>query len=457
MFRALWFIGVVGVIVFGLVWLTDNPGQVALNWQGYRIETSFAVLLAAVLLIAALTALTYRLWLFLKRAPKQLGGAWRNRRRGQGYRALTQGMVAVAAGDPEEARRQVKRAEVLLNEPPLTMLLSAQAAQLNGDEKAAEGFFEAMTADAETEFLGLRGLIGQAVKQGDSERALKLTRRAYSLKPKSEWVAQSLFDLQTQEGQWLDAGVTSDDLQRIGVVAKKDNQHRKAVLACQLGMEALGNGDPEGAQTQFKRAVDQDPKFIPAVAAFADGLSKTARHRKAVQLIEKTWANEPHPDLLEPYWRAAKADDAMARMKASQKLSKSNPAHPESHVAIIRAALEARLWGEARNHLLKLTGDQPDNMDSRICRLWAELEEVEHGDMEKAHEWLTRASVAERAATWACNSCGNTVEIWSALCGNCHTFDGFTWRRPPHVMSLSGSNENLPVVVPASTVDVKLA
>jgi len=456
MLRALWFLGVVGVIVLGLVWLTDNPGQVAMDWQGYRVETSFAVLLAAVLLIAVLAALTYRLWLFLKRAPKQLGGAWRNRRRGQGYRALTQGMVAVAAGDPEEARRQVKRAEVLLNEPPLTMLLSAQAAQLNGDEKAAEGFFEAMTEDAETEFLGLRGLIGQAMKRGDSEQALKLTRRAYGLKPKSEWVAQSLFDLQTREGQWLDAGVTSDDLQRIGVVAKKDNLHRKAVLACQLGMEALGNGDPEGAQTQFRRAVDQDPKFIPAVAAFADGLSKNARHRKAVQLIEKTWTNEPHPDLLEPYWRAAKADDAMARMQASQKLSKSNPTHPESHVAIIRAALEARLWGEARNHLLKLTGDQPGNMDSRICRLWAELEEVEHGDMEKAHEWLTRASVAERAATWACHSCGNTVEIWSALCGNCHTFDSFTWRRPPHVMSLSETSENLPTVLSASMSDLEV-
>jgi hypothetical protein len=43
-------------------------------------------------------------------------------------------MVAVAAGDAAEAGRQAKRADALLGDPPLTMLLSAQAAQLNGDD-----------------------------------------------------------------------------------------------------------------------------------------------------------------------------------------------------------------------------------------------------------------------------------------------------------------------------------
>ena len=64
------------------------------------------------------------------------------------------------------AQRQAKKADVLLNEPPLTMLLSAQAAQLDGDEQAAEGYFRAMLEREETRFLGLRGLITQAIKRG---------------------------------------------------------------------------------------------------------------------------------------------------------------------------------------------------------------------------------------------------------------------------------------------------
>ena len=62
----------------------------------------------------------------------------RERRRRAGYRALTQGMVAVAAGDPQEARRFARSADALLADPPLTLLLSAQAAQLDGDETAAK-------------------------------------------------------------------------------------------------------------------------------------------------------------------------------------------------------------------------------------------------------------------------------------------------------------------------------
>ena len=64
------------------------------------------------------------------------------------------------------------KADGLLNEPPLTMLLSAQAAQLNGDDGAATGYFEAMLERKETEFLGLRGLLNHALKRDDRVKAL---------------------------------------------------------------------------------------------------------------------------------------------------------------------------------------------------------------------------------------------------------------------------------------------
>jgi len=174
MIRALRFLFIVTLGVFALVWLLDRPGSVVLDWQGYRAETSIAVLFGLVIGIAFATAQGYRIWLFLCRVPSQMTEAWRQRRKQQGYQALTKGMVAVSAGDAEEAIRSVKRAEVLLNEPPLTMLLSAQAAQLNGDEKAAEIFFKAMAENSETEFLGIRGLLGQAVKRDDTREALNL-------------------------------------------------------------------------------------------------------------------------------------------------------------------------------------------------------------------------------------------------------------------------------------------
>ena len=145
MIRALMFFVVLGFAVWGVMVLTDNPGWVSLEWSGYRIDTSFAFLLGAVAVISVASALLYRFWLFLRRGPEKMKTAWNAKRRQKGYQALTRGMVAVAAGDANEAQRQVRRADVLLDEPPLTMLVSAQAAQMKGDEAAAGTFFMAMT------------------------------------------------------------------------------------------------------------------------------------------------------------------------------------------------------------------------------------------------------------------------------------------------------------------------
>src|SRR5438874_6509779 len=144
--------GVVAVAVF----LADRPGRVDIVWQGWQIQSSVGVLVAAAVLAALVVwVLVSTLWLIIS-SPRRVLLSRRARQRRAGYRALAQGMVAVAAGDAQEAQRLARRADVLLADPPLTLLLSAQAAQLNGDEGAAKRFFTAMLERRETEFLGLR-------------------------------------------------------------------------------------------------------------------------------------------------------------------------------------------------------------------------------------------------------------------------------------------------------------
>ena len=117
MWRALRFLAVLGAVAAGAAWLADQQGSAIFEWRGYRVETTTAVLVAAVMAVAVVAALLYRLWLFMCRVPAALGRARRAGRRRRGYLALTRGMVAVAAGDAEDARRQGKRAEGLLGDP----------------------------------------------------------------------------------------------------------------------------------------------------------------------------------------------------------------------------------------------------------------------------------------------------------------------------------------------------
>ncbi|WNK00356.1 heme biosynthesis HemY N-terminal domain-containing protein [Thalassospiraceae bacterium LMO-JJ14] len=437
MWRWIFFLTGLCLVVVGVVWFVQNPGDVSLQWQGWRLDTSVGVMMAAVLLFAALTAAIYRFWRFLRAVPGEIGSAMKERRKRKGYTALSSGMVAVAAGDASEARRHARRAEALLSESaPLTRLLSAQSAQLDGDEKAAERFFTEMLDDPETKFLGLRGLLTQAVKAGNKGRALELAQSAYRLQPKSEWVAATLFDLQSGSGSWLNAADTNDDMARKRLLARPEADRRRAVIAFELAREAEASANGAQAMKQLKSACDLAPDLIPACVALMRRYVADGQHRKAVALGEKIWAKTPHPDLLDPYWEARKAPDGLVRVKASEKLASINPDHAESHIALARAALGAELWGEARKHLQVAGAGGGLEPQARICRMMAELEERENGDLTKAREWLVRSGSAPEDEKWVCSECGNAVEVWTAHCGNCNAFDSYAWRKPTHISGL---------------------
>ncbi len=174
MLRALWFSLKVAVLV-AIAWFLaeKQPGQVSLECWGYRVDTSVGILLLAAGLVAVVVAILYRSWGGIRRAPGNIGRKLKANRQTRGYRALTQGMVAVAAGEAVEAQRWARKADELLDAPPLTMLLSAQAAQLGGDDQAAKRYFTAMLERFETRFLGLRVLITQALVHGDVPAALE--------------------------------------------------------------------------------------------------------------------------------------------------------------------------------------------------------------------------------------------------------------------------------------------
>lgn len=429
MIRAVRYLIVVAALVAGAVWLADNAGTVTLNWRGWRIDTSVGVLMAVGLVVLVVLGTLYRFWLFVVRAPGEWRESWRLKRRQRGYEALTRGMVAVAAGDADEARRQARRAEGLLNEPPLTLLLAAQSAQLSGDETAAARFFAAMADRPETEFLGVRGLLGQAAKRNDRSAALDLARRAWRLKPKSGWVAGTLFDLETKDGRWLDAQATLDAAIQAGAVDKAQGRRRRAALLVERARAAAA----EDAARLAGEAHGLAPDSIAAALAYARALLARDKKRKAAGAIERTYALSPHPELAALYPQARDAEGALARAREVRDLVGAAPDHAESRLALARALIDAKLWGEARATL----DGFGENPPGRACRLMAEIEDAEKGDAVAARQWLLRAAVADPDPVWLCESCGAAANDWRAVCPRCGTFDGLAWSVPRQALALT--------------------
>src|SRR5689334_14310300 len=112
----IWF-AVAGVAMLAAVWLAERPGVVTVQWRGWRLDTSVGVLFVSVLVLILIGVAVWLLYRWIMGAPGALIEGWGESRRRKGYRELTQGLAAVAAGDGSEAQRHAKRAEQLLSEP----------------------------------------------------------------------------------------------------------------------------------------------------------------------------------------------------------------------------------------------------------------------------------------------------------------------------------------------------
>lgn len=409
------------------IWFAENPGQVSIEWWGVIVDIPIALALVAVLVVVGLCAGLYRFWLFLRRSPKAFGHYREEKRTHKGYESLTQGLVAVAAGESGEAIKHAKKAQSLLKDPSLTMLLSAQAAQLEGDDQAATRFFEEMSKTKGMEFLGLRGLLNQAIARGDTDEALSLAKQAYRLKPKTQWLAQNLLDLQLEKSQWDEAESTLDTSIKHKLVDATVGKKQKAALMIERARKAESDGEQAGALNLLGLALKLDPTQVAAALMEARLLAKTNKMRKALSVIEEAWSHNPHPDLYDLYQELQSEADALKRVKLAEKLAGKNRQHVESRIIIARAALEAQLWGEARDELEILIKDAPS---ARVFALQAQLVETENGDMAGAREWLKKAAVAAANPAWVCDSCGAVSLDWSAVCGKCGEFNSQTWQTP---------------------------
>jgi HemY protein len=461
--RGLFVFIVTAGLVAAAVFLADHPGRVDIVWRGWEVETSVGILIAATVAAAVAALAVVRLVMLVVSGPRRLLRRRRERRREAGYRALTQGMVAVAAGEPREARHHARKADLLLADPPLTLLLSAQTAQLEGDEEAAKRFFMAMLDRPETEFLGLRGLLNQALRTGDLAVARRLAERARVLRPNTPWVVETLFDLEARDARWEAARDTLKAAEQRGLLPPARARHHRGVILYELALAARQRGERRQAVKLAAAAQALVPDLAVPAATEARWLFEDGRAAAAAKAVERAWHTAPQPELAD-VWGMIHADlQPVARVKSCERLAACNPMARESHIVVAEAALATQLWGEARRHLdaalaaapppcpdpplfaggtgprplAKREDGAPAGPTRRLCLLLARLAEAEE-EPAQMREWLDRAVAALPDARYVCANCGGESLAWRSLCPHCGSFDTLAWHTParPGAVSL---------------------
>ena len=444
------FARLVGLVILVLLaallasWLGAQPGMLAFEWLGWQVEMRTSLAVALLVVLALLLLLVDRLFRGLLGLPAWFGRNLARRRTESGHRALALGLMAVSAGEPDEARRQASRAQRLLAAPQLTDLLSAQAAHLSGDHQAADRYFTSLTRDKDTAFLGHVGLARLALEKDDPDAALAAARTALDIRPKSALAARQVMILEAERGNWAAALPALSVVMAAGDADDETGMLLSRQKAALSYLEALD--DSAGSDTSLRRrarigkaqdALAVMPGFWPAALLLADLQEQAGSPKKAVKPLETAFRNMPHESLamrLRTLWGV---NEGTAAGRLMRLIPDDGALAAEGRRVVAAVALENGLVGEARRLIDEI---DPAMRDAAVWRLVARLAaEGEAPDSAAENDALREAGEAPRPRRWQCTSCQLVHEAWQPHCGGCAGFVTLEWRRPDGITPLISS------------------
>ena len=390
-------------------WVAGLPGQVSATVGETSFATSFPM--ALLLLVVAFLVLyaAIRLLAGLARVPRLAARRNREVARMKGDRAVTRTLVALAASDVGAAAREAERSRKLLGDTPLTLLLQAQAHRQAGQEDQAAAVFRQLTERRDGAFLGHRGLLRQATAREDWAGAAQLATQAEAAHPNTPWLQDERRTLAMRTGDWAEALRLSGPEHRAQLATAAASDHDDAQAGLKLA----------------KKAWTADPTLAPAAVGYASRLREARKEGAAVDVLRRSWARAPHPDIAAEYMRGL--PDPQARLRAAQGLAQQNPRHPESQLVLARAYLDAGIVMQART---AIDAVRAAGLNQR--RVWSLFQEIadRQGNADEAQDALRQIAQADPDPVWKCGACGTQHAAWKPVCDVCQTPGQVAWVQP---------------------------
>lgn len=433
--KILAFIAAVTALTFGATQLMEVDGGALVTVAGdeynitpLQLTFAFVALIVLVWLGLKLAALLVAFFRFLNGDETAISRYFDRNREKKGYEALSEGMMALASGEGHLAMTKASRAERYLNQPQLTTLLTAQAAELTGDKRKAEESYKKLIQSDQTRFVGVRGIMKQKLAEGDTDMAMALAKKAFALKPKHEDTQDVLLRLQAETEDWGGARKTLNAKLKAGHLPRDVHKRRDAVLALSEAKDVLDSGKTIEAREAAIEANRLSPDLIPAAVMAARSYIEDGKPKYAARVLTKTWGVVPHPEIAAVFAEIVPDESAKDRLKRFRALTKQNPNDPETKMLMAELNIAAEDFPEAKRALGDLVTDDPT---ARNLTLMAAIERGQGADDAVVKGWLTRALTADRGPQWVCDNCQHIHSNWAPVCTNCSSFDTLSWRRPP--------------------------
>lgn len=427
-------------VAAGIAWLTTLPGTLTIEALGLRMQPRLGI--AVFILIVAIVAIIF-IWAVLRRVigtPYYFVRRRRERRREAGYAALSDGFIALQAGDAGRARILAREASTNLPTNAAAQLLEARADLALGDMHSAREHYRALISNRKTALAALSGLYDQARQQGRGDAALTFAQKAMDIAPTTGWASEAVFDDLAGKGLWVEALDMVNAAPAVTRDEKMRKRRRQAVIETARARQAEPT-DPHAALDHALAALKLQTDFVPAALVAARVYINRGEARKAMSLLRRVWRATSHPDIATLFANSTPGSSAVDRLKRVRELIDVPPPNRSGAIVLGRAAIDAFDWDAARAALENYLAPSPSQA---ICLMMAEIEEGQSSDQGKSREWMSRAVRAPRDPVWTAD--GITADEWEPVSPVTGKLDAFEWRVPTSAVAARVTSE-LPIAV----------
>ncbi len=332
--------------------LKSDPGHVLINFGDWTIETSVLVLASALLVLWFLIQLAVWIW----RMPVVTARKMREQR---AFKQLEKGLLALTEGDWKGAEKALEKSASTQGRTTAHYLAAAEAADGQNAHERREYYLEqADSGGAKKRFLVELTRARMLLTSGSRAAALPILQDLYKRRRKHPQVLELLSRCYRELGEWDKLQSLIPVLSKAGVLDEEQSQLLQEEVSVNKLLSVSSGEDLQAAWKQLPRAMRQ---HTAVVDAFATQAAKLERSDLAEPLIVASLKNEWSPALVLRYGDPS-VDDRIKRLKQCEKWLKQHPEDAGLHLAVGRLCAGERLWGKAREHMVKSLELEPTSL-----------------------------------------------------------------------------------------------
>jgi len=352
MYKTLFWILFLTALVLGAYLYVEKygPGYVLVTHGSYKIETTLAFGIIAVVVASVLIRFLYRLLMGVWHIPRAVKKQSQGRRFDKSRKLLTQGLVDLAEGRYDQAETRLVKMVNYSESPLLHYLAAARAAQLQGRYEERDRYLKAAheaRPDAEVA-IGVTQAELQLAHQQTEESLATLTHLR-GIAPRHDHILRLLARVYLELEDWTSLIEILPDVRK----KKLLSEHLLKTMETKTyqGVLDAAKGDQQALEKAWSKIPKTAHTDANLVVHYTNLSNQVASQNSNIeQLIVKSLVHHWDDRLIDAYG-LFEANNANAQLKQAEKWLDDYGQNEYLLLALGRICIRAKLWGKAQSYL----------------------------------------------------------------------------------------------------------